>query len=147
MGARRLLEEADQVRGFSVRLDTDAPQLEAGRIIQRSLAEIGVRVLLNLVSHEEVYSLAQAGTSDLSLMGWGFSSGEAGELYEFCLHTPGAGYGFNNYGGYSNARLDAIAELNGLILDPRARRDALWKAAALAIEELPVLPLFVPDDT
>lgn len=145
--ARRLLEEAGQTRGFKVRLDLDPPQLEAGRIIERSLAEIGVRVELNVVTHEEVYSLAQAGKSDLSLMGWVFSSGEAGEFYEFCLHTPGTGYGFNNYGGYSSPPLDAIAESNGLILQPRGRRDGLWKAAALAMEELPVIPLYVPDDT
>ena len=45
------------------------------------------------------------------------------------------------------APLDAIAESNGLILQPRGRRDGLWKAAALAMEELPVIPLYVPDDT
>jgi len=145
--ARHLLEQTGQAKGVSLRLDIDAPQLEAGRVMVRSLTEIGVHVELNLVSHEAVYSLAEAGTSDLSFMGWVFSSGEAGEFYEFCLHTPGTGYGFNNYGGYSSPPLDAIAESNGLLLDPRARRDALWKAAALTMEQLPVIPLYVTDDS
>jgi peptide/nickel transport system substrate-binding protein len=87
-----------------------------------------------------------AGKSNLFLIGWDCSTGEASEFYEFCLHTPAGHYGKGNYGGYSNPTIDEIAETNGAILDQRARRRLLQKAAVIAMEDLPVLPLWVRDD-
>jgi peptide/nickel transport system substrate-binding protein len=93
-----------------------------------------------------VYRLAVAGKSDVFLIGWDCSTGEASEFYEFCLHTPGGQYGKGNYGGYSNPEVDAIAETNAAMLDQRTRRRLLQKAAVIVMEDLPVLPLWVRDD-
>ena len=89
---------------------------------------------------------AMAGKSDLFLNGWDCSTGEASEFYEFCLHTPRGQYGKGNYGGYSNPEIDTIAETNAAILDQRARRRLLQRAAVIAMDDLPVLPLWVRDD-
>jgi peptide/nickel transport system substrate-binding protein len=144
--ARALLSEAGYPNGFKARLDVFSERLPVARLVREDLASIGVELELNAVGKNEVYRLANAGESDLFLASWSFSSGEASEFYEACLHTPSAGYGYNNYGGYSNARLDAIAEKNAAILDPVQRRDQLQRAAVLAMDELPVIPLYVGAD-
>ena len=144
--ARQLLAEAGHPHGFRARLDLATARLPAARVIQEQLRAVGVELDLNPSEKDGVYQLAMAGKSNLFLIGWDCSTGEASEFYEFCLHTPAGHYGKGNYGGYSNPTIDEIAETNGAILDQRARRRLLQKAAVIAMEDLPVLPLWVRDD-
>jgi peptide/nickel transport system substrate-binding protein len=144
--ARRLLAEAGHPHGFRARLDMAAARLPVAGVLREQLQAVGVALDLNPLEADGVYQLAEAGKSDLYLVGWDCSTGEASEFYEFGLHTPAGQYGKGNYGGYSNPTLDHIAETNGAILDQRARRRLLQKAAVIAMEDLPVLPLWVRDD-
>ena len=144
--ARKLLAEAGYPGGLRARLDVGAGRLPAARVLQEQLRAIGVNLELNPSEGDGVYQLAMAGKSDLFLIGWDCSTGEASEFYEFCLHRPQGQYGKGNYGGYSNREIDTIAETNAAILDQRARRRLLQKAAVIAMEDLPVLPLWVRDD-
>lgn len=145
--ARRLLRAAGYGAGFKLRLDIRKPLLDLGRRIQQDLAGIGVQVELNGLSREGVYELARRGESDFFLAGWDCTTGEASEFYEFLLHSPGKRYGQGNYGGYSNPEVDRIAETNAAILDPIARRGQLEKAATMVMHDLPILPLYVQDET
>ena len=144
--ARELLAQAGHGAGLRVRLDLPMARLSVGQLMQQQLRDIGVELALNVLDGEAVYQLAMAGKSDLFLVGWDCSTGEASEFYEFCLHTPSGQYGKGNYGGYSNPEIDLIAETNAGILDPRTRRRLLQKAAVIVMDELPVLPLWVRDD-
>lgn len=144
--ARQLLAEAGHARGLRARLDLSNARLPVARVLQEQLRAVGVQLDLNPLEPDGVYQLAEAGKSDLFLIGWDCSTGEASEFYEFCLHRPQGQYGKGNYGGYSNPEIDRIAETNGAILDQRARRRLLQKAAVIAMEDLPVLPLWVRDD-
>jgi peptide/nickel transport system substrate-binding protein len=144
--ARQLLAQAGHGQGLRARLDLSTARLAVGRVLQEQLRAIGVELDLNPMDGDAVYQLATAGKSDLFLIGWDCSTGEASEFYEFCLHTPSGQYGKGNYGGYSNQEMDAIAETNANILDPRTRRRLLQKAAVIAMDDLPVLPLWVRDD-
>jgi peptide/nickel transport system substrate-binding protein len=144
--ARQLLAEAGYPNGFRARLDLNTARLPPARVIQEQLRAVGVALDLNPMEKDGVYQLAAAGKSDLYLIGWDCSTGEASEFYEFCLHTPAGQYGKGNYGGYANREIDTIAETNGAILDQRARRRLLQRAAVIAMDELPVVPLWVRDD-
>lgn len=144
--ARELMVQAGYAKGFKTRLDVGLARRRAAELIGEALREIGVQLEVNAVDTHELYDLAKAGRSDLYLAGWNFSSGEASEFYEFCLHSPTSRYGFNNYGLYSNPVIDEIAETNAAILDQRKRRNRLEEAAAIVMEDLPVLPLYVSDD-
>jgi peptide/nickel transport system substrate-binding protein len=144
--ARRLLAEAGHPQGFRARLDMATARLPVARVLQEHLRAVGVELDLNPLEGDGVYQMAETGKSNLFLMGWDCSTGEASEFYEFGLHTPAGQYGKGNYGGYSNPAIDSIAETNGAILDQRARRRLLQKAAVIAMEDLPVLPLWVRDD-
>jgi peptide/nickel transport system substrate-binding protein len=143
--SRALLRQVTKAP-LRLRLDVSKERLEAARLIQEDLAAVGVSVEPNPLARNEVHQRAKAGGSEAFLVGWSFSSGEASEFYEFCLHTPSDRFGFTNYGRFSNPSIDSIAETNAAVLNPAARRRLLQQAAELAMQELPVLPLFVADD-
>jgi peptide/nickel transport system substrate-binding protein len=144
--ARRLLGEAGYPHGFLLKLDYPLNHQGEALRIRDDLLAIGVKLDLNGMHRDAVYDLAKSGKSAFFLVGWDCPSGVASEFYEFCLHTPTARYGLFNYGGYSNLEIDRIAETNAAILDQHQRRALLQRAAAIAMDELPVLPLFVQDD-
>jgi peptide/nickel transport system substrate-binding protein len=130
-----------------VRLDVWSRRSKVARAIQEDLAEIGVRVDINAVDNQALYALAEAGESDFYLFGWDCGSGEATELLEMVLHTPTGRLGLGNFGTYSNPRIDEIAQTNGAMLDPAKRKRGLQQAAEIVMHDLPILPLYVGDDT
>jgi peptide/nickel transport system substrate-binding protein len=142
--ARRLLAAAGHARGLRLRLDHPDDRYRAARVLQEQLARVGVTVDLSGMARGELWD--RASSSVLFFAGWDCATGEASEFFEFCLHTPGRGYGGANYGGFSHRRLDEIVETNTAALDPRVRQGLLQEAASIAMEELPVLPLYVEDD-
>jgi peptide/nickel transport system substrate-binding protein len=142
--ARRLLAAAGQASGLRIRLDHPDDRYRAARVLQEQLARVGVTLDLAGMERGELWE--RAADSALFFAGWDCATGEASEFFEFGLHTPGRGYGGANYGGFSHRRLDEIVETNTAALDPRVRQGLLQEAAFIAMEELPVLPLYVEDD-
>jgi peptide/nickel transport system substrate-binding protein len=142
--ARRLLAAAGHAHGLRVRLDHPDDRYAAARVLQEQLARVGVTLDLSGMQRGELWD--RAADSALFFAGWDCATGEASEFFEFCLHSPGGGYGGANYGGFAHRRLDEIVETNTAALDPRVRQGLLQEAASIAMEELPVLPLYVADD-
>ncbi|HET7747551.1 MAG TPA: ABC transporter substrate-binding protein [Vicinamibacteria bacterium] len=144
--ARRLLAEAGHGKGLRARLDLADARLTVARLIQAQVKEAGLDLELAPLPGNGVYDRAEAGESRLFFVGWDCTTGEATEFFEFCLHTPGGGYGQGNFGRYSNRELDAITEGSAAILDQRQRQAALQRVNRMVMAELPVLPLYVEDD-
>jgi len=144
--ARRLLAEAGHPDGLHVRLLATVRRAAEAAVLERSLAEAGIRLQVELAEPEAFYTQAESGDFEVLLAGWDCASGEASEAYEFLLHTPGLRYGQGNYGRYSNPEIDRIAESNATLLDPVERRDLLQQAARIVMQDLPIVPLFTPDD-
>jgi peptide/nickel transport system substrate-binding protein len=145
--ARSLLAQAGYPAGFAAQLDFARWREAVARALKRDLAGVGIRVELDPLDSAAFVERLKTGRSALFFVGWGVPSAEASELFEFCLHTPTDRFGYNNYGGYSNARLDVIAETNAAVLDQRRRQRLLQEAARIVMDELPILPLFSPDDS
>lgn len=141
--ARHLMNEAGFGKGLKIGLDFPATRFSTAQLIQKSLKEIGVDLVLNSLPRNAAYELAAAGKSDLLFAGWTCSTGDASEFYEFCLHTRSDLSGHGNYGGYSNRRVDEIADQNAAMGDLLKRRLLLEEASEIAMKELPVLPLYV----
>jgi peptide/nickel transport system substrate-binding protein len=144
--ARKLLSEAGYGAGLQVRLDFPKPRISTARLIQESLARVGVQIELNPLDRNAVYEIAASGKSDLFFAGWDCTSGEASEFYEFNLHTRIGVHGSGNYGGYTNARLDELADGNAATLDPARRKVLLEEAATIVMNDLPILPLYIEDN-
>lgn len=144
--AATLMAEAGYPSGFKTRLDFQVARRPVALLIQEQLKRLRVDLELNGLDKRSLYDLGHAGSSEFFLVRWDCASGEASEFYEFCLHTPTSRYGRVNYGHYSSPTIDEIVETHSAILDPKKRSNALQKAAAIVMEELPVLPLFIEDD-
>jgi peptide/nickel transport system substrate-binding protein len=144
--ARALLADAGYPSGFRVRFDVPKQRSEMAWRVQEDLRAIGVELELNPLEGDEVYALAERGQSRMFYAGWNCTTGEASEFYEFNLHSPDSRHGSGNYGGYTDKELDHIAETNASVLDMKKRREQLQRAAAIAMRDLPLLPLVVEDD-
>jgi peptide/nickel transport system substrate-binding protein len=146
VASRELLRKAGYPDGFSIAIDAGHELVPAARLVAADFRAVGLQAEVREGARHDVWDLAQKGRSEAFLVGWSFTSGESGEFLEYCLHTSTTAYGFFNYGGYSNPRIDALAERNAAILDTSERRAQLQAAAGIVMEDLPILPLFVADD-
>ncbi len=144
--AQKLMEEANFANGFDSRFDFSESRVREAMFVKDQLQQIRIRLELNSLPRSSVYELAEQGKSDLFLVGWDCSSGDAGEFYEFNLHTPDGAYGMGNYGGYSNPELDRICEQHNQVLSDRERKKMLNRAAEIVMQDLPVIPVFMEDD-
>ena len=127
------------------RLLSDAKVCEA---LGQMLTQAGVKTAVQTQPYAVVLGKAQGTKSDASdlsiaMMGMGAVSGDSLQPLIALLQSRDAkaGTGQNNYGRYSNAKLDAlIAQANKTISPPE--REALQKQAAqLAAEDIGIIPL------
>jgi peptide/nickel transport system substrate-binding protein len=147
--SRRLLAEAGHPNGIDLTLDdrSDTWNPIVDEIV-RELAEAGVRLTVHRWKKAEFLERIDKGLSDLHLLGWICSSGESAEIFESSLHTrePNGGLGRDNGLGYSNSALDALIEQILTTIDSGARVELEKRAMAIAVADLPLIPLYVQED-
>ena len=147
--ARRLLADAGHPGGLALTLDTQTdPQTPLIRELVAQLAAASIRVTPRFWSKDEFFGRIDRGESDFHLTGWVCTTGESAELFESSLHTrtARAGLGRDNGTGYSNTELDRLIEQLVATIDPGARVDLEKRAMAIAVADLPYLPLYVQED-
>jgi peptide/nickel transport system substrate-binding protein len=146
--ARRLLEEAGYGSGFEVQLDYSGRAAgEVVRVLAEQLASIGVRVRGREGKPAEFLPRVERRDTSFYLLRWIQPSQEISETYTWLLHTPEAGFGTMNGGGYANATLDRLlAESARRRLSNREHAPQLREATALIHGNRPVLPLYREND-
>lgn len=146
--ARRLLAAAGHPGGIDVTLDIQGDTLTPMvRELAAELAEGSIRMTPRFWGKEEFFERIDHGLSDIHLTGWVCTSGESAELFESSLHTRAkGGLGRDNGTGYSNPGLDRLIEQLGETIDPGARVDLEKRAMAIAVADLPFIPLYVQED-
>jgi peptide/nickel transport system substrate-binding protein len=146
--ARRLLAEAGHPEGLDLVLDYQAngrsPMVDE---IISQLALVGIRVVPRSWPKDVFFDRIDAGQSDFHVSGWVCSSGESSELFETSFHTrvPG-GLGRSNGVGYSNPEVDRLTEQIISTIDPAARVELEKEAMAVAVHDLPWIPLYIQED-
>lgn len=141
--ARRLLGEAGYPDGLDVALEyREGRRAEP---IARQLGEAGFRIRLEPRPLRKLMERLANGRTRLSYGSLVSDSGDASDVYDSTLHTrdPARGFGDSNYSGYANPRLDALIESAGGAAQLTARRKILQDCMRLAIQDLPIVPLFV----
>jgi peptide/nickel transport system substrate-binding protein len=111
--------------------------------------KIGIRSSLKIWSDAtEMNEALNDGNFALALGGYLCTSGDAGELLTFGLHTrtDSAGYGKGNYADYSNGKVDRLIQENLRVLDPRKRLEMIQQVTKIVNSDLPYLPLLIYDD-
>jgi peptide/nickel transport system substrate-binding protein len=147
--ARALLREAGYAAGFDLRLDGPSNRYVNDRQIleelARQLREVGVRATANAIDKVDFYKLIDSGRSDAHLLGWYCASGDAGDVLEGLLHTPGGGVvGAWNTLGWSDPELDRLVDLSNSAPVKVERYRFLRQAMSRVARLRPVLPLVFP---
>ncbi len=147
--ARKLLAEAGHPRGLDLtldeRVDSQSPVVQE---IVGELGEAGIRLSIRTWKKAEFLERIDKGLSDLHVTGWICSSGDSAELFESSLHTREAngGLGRDNGTAYSNPALDRMIEQILTTIDSGARIEIEKRAMAMAVDDLPLIPLFIQED-
>ena len=144
--ARRLLKEAGHPDGLDLTMTiTEGPHPLADELV-RQLAVAGIRVKLVVLPFEKFYDRAKACTDDLASIGWICSTGDGAEILDGAFGSAPGPNGSSMSCGYSSPALADLRDRIARTLDARARQRMLQDAMALLMEDLPWIPLFVPED-
>lgn len=149
--ARRLLAEAGFPEGLTIRIGAmDDWRLHERRVLRAlevMLQAAGIRLILELKPLREHYCLNEQPDFGLKIGSWICGTGDAEEnLGELAgTYTPRRGSGVGNDGLYSNPALDSLLTAIRSEMDPSERVALLRRADALAMMDLPLIPLVFTD--
>ena len=142
--AKKLLASAGYPRGLDLTLLISDTRVPFGEELQRQLAEAGIRISLNIKGMESFFDTQD--TSSFFLLGSVSMSGDASDVFDDVIHSPGKGYGRDNKGRYLNPKLDRLIESSSGYLNQAQRLKTLQETMRLAMQDLPRVPLYIEDD-
>ncbi|RVT90109.1 ABC transporter substrate-binding protein [Rhodovarius crocodyli] len=145
--ARALLAEAGYPNGFEITLDCPNNRYINDEQICQAIAgmwsRVGVRTRLNAMPLGPFFAKIQREDTSIYLFGWGVPTLDALYSFQSLLASRAGGQqgdGIWNYGGYSNARMDAlISRMRTETGD--ARQAAIREALNIFREDVPLIPL------
>jgi peptide/nickel transport system substrate-binding protein len=142
--ARRLLAEAGYPSGFETALDCPVgPDDEACQAIVPMLAQIGIRVRLNVIPNAQFIQKLQRRETSLYGLSWGVPTFDAlYTLRSIIASRESTGVASWNQGGYANARVDELVRAIERETDPEERRGMIREAHAIHAAEFGHVPLY-----
>ncbi len=147
--ARGLLREAGGPPESPLELYVTSRRRAVGEELARQWGQLGLRVEVRSGPWSQVDAAMRSGRAPLAVAVLTFADGDASSLFEGVLHAPRAGssLGPENTGGYARPELDDLVAAAGREMEPARRQSLLARAHALALEDLPVIPLYQPSWT
>jgi peptide/nickel transport system substrate-binding protein len=148
-GARRLLAEAGFPDGFSSTLLVDTEHADVGREVARQLAEVGLRLQVEVLPWDEVFRRMLFGLAPVALSSANLTTGHVSSFYESFLHSAGPDslFGAENSSRYSDPEVDAMLARAAEAVPPGVREELLVAVRRKALEDLPYIPLYSPDQS
>jgi len=146
-GAKKLLADAGYPDGFALtihgpnnRYINDDQILQA---VAQMLSRIGIQTRVDAMPLSVYFSRAGKREFTMALVGWGPQTGEVSSPLRSILATtnPDKGMGTVNYSLYSSAKMDALLEEGLRTVDDKKREKLLQDAAAVAVNDLGLIPL------
>lgn len=142
--AKSLLAEAGHRSGLRFRLSYLKSSTKVFDEIAAQLRVSGFEAEPAPADSEELTQAMANCKAEMALFGWICSTGDGAELMDGAFtQRPGDSV---SPCGYSDPRLDELAREGATSLDPAERTAILQRAMALLVEELPWIPLFIPED-
>ena len=123
----------------SQRFSPDTPQL-----IREYLLEVGLEVEVVILDRASADEAGVQGDYTLQLHGYGNIGGDPDWLRQRFTEPANQGLFFRSW-GFENERFDELAAAQLATLDPVARKELVVEMQEILAEEVPVLPLYVPD--
>ncbi len=146
--ARALLAQAGYGPGLRLELEASTSAAARAEAVARQLSSVGIDARVVPREWTVLTDRLNRRQARFFLVGWSCVSGDASDLLEACLHSQaGPGYGSANWCGYSAPELDCQIELAGRTLDARRRIVLLQQSLSAGLEDMPLIPLYVRDQT
>lgn len=152
--AKNYLAQTDYADGFTVSLvvDEQAMQNSIALIIQQNLAELGIQVEIEKVSHDELIAIEFGEVMDGDIRGydmglfewesdWPDPSGNTMGIF----NSKFIGEGGTNIPSYSNPQVDEYLNAQSVSSDEQERTELLQKALEIIVDEVPMLPIVYSD--
>jgi len=144
-GAKKLLAEAGYPDGFSMTLATPNNRYindeQVAQTVAQMFARIGVATKVDAMPVSVYFGKARKKDFGIALLGWGSRAGDLSLRSLAATANPDKGYGTWNWAGYSNPRMDELVAKSLGTVDPAKREAVAREAAALAVEEMVLIPL------
>ena len=142
--ARRLLAEAGYPQGFEVTLDCPVGAYdESCQAIAGMLAQVGIAVRLNTMPAAVFFRKLQQQDTSFYGLTWGVPTFDALYTLRGIMMTRAqAGGGSWNWGGYANARVDALIRQVEAETDPAKRTALIHEAQRVHNAEFGHIPLY-----
>jgi peptide/nickel transport system substrate-binding protein len=118
-------------------------RVKAGEIIQRRLAEVGIKVKLRVIEWAAfLKEFINPGNFDATILGWSIVPDPDG--YNI-WHSSKSGVGELNFIAFKNAEVDRLLEEGRRTFDQAKRKQAYDRLQEILAEEQPYTFLYVPD--
>ncbi|MBI0535169.1 ABC transporter substrate-binding protein [Roseomonas sp. KE2513] len=146
--ARALLAEAGFPEGFALTFHaTNNRYVNDSRVAQavsQYWQRIGVKVELDAMPSATFFTRRARREFSVAMGGWSADAPETLLFLQLWLATSDAarGMGSSNYGGWSDPTFDAPVREAATTMDPAARAGLLRTAGRVALEAMPVAPLY-----
>ena len=139
--AARALLRAAGYGGEPVRLITSNFPTHRGiaTVVQAQLTRVGIDARIRVLDFAALRAAATAGEYDIALTRYGWNDPDLLRIYL----GGGSGRGTNR-GAYRNAEFDRLVEAGRREFDPERRHRLYRDAQRIAMEEVPWVPLFMP---
>ncbi|ERT69220.1 hypothetical protein HMPREF0202_00854, partial [Cetobacterium somerae ATCC BAA-474] len=140
--AKKLLEESGY-KDLSLTLVTSNNELrkQMAEIIQAQLKDIGINIKIEILEWAAFLTATGTGKSDLFMLGWSNSSGDADYGIGSVLHSSMKGSS-GNRSFFDNPTFDALLDKGKIELDSTKRSELYAQAQNIMNEEVPVLPIY-----
>jgi peptide/nickel transport system substrate-binding protein len=140
--AKRLLAEAGYANGFSTAVDCQNVRESVCTAVAGMLARIGVNVKVNSLQNARFFAKGQARDTSFYLLGWGGPSTDAIFALQPLLHSRNEkGDGDYNWGGYRDAKMDALIDQAKVEMDKAKRQRLINEALRIQHENVYHIPL------
>lgn len=146
--AKKLLAEAGYPNGFSVTFDATNDRYindaQVAQAVTQFLTRVGINTNLDAMTRSIFFTRRSKRDFSFSMGGWGSDTGEASSfLRQWLVTTDNAmGLGGSNYGAWSDPKFDALMKQAVATIDDGKREDLLRQAGAIAVDQLPDIPLY-----
>ena len=130
---------------LSIKTSTDETTRLMATVMQAQLRETGIDLRIRSAEFGTFYSDVTRGAFQIYALRW-IGSNEDPDIFRYAFATgmmPPIG---GNRGHYSNARVDALLEEASRTSDRQLRRRNYVAVQQILAEDLPVLPLWYPDN-
>ena len=148
--ARRLLASAGYPEGFDTTLvhRDDAGLENVAESLRRRLGEVGIRVEVKPMAWEVILNEAWLSRRvPVFLAGWQFDETDAWGFLRDCIYTQDETRTYGAYNpGYSNSQMDRLIDEGDLIFDQPERLAHYQTIVRLALEDMPLVPLYARQD-